>query len=67
MKASVIILTPAVAVTGPGVSAQTVDQPMADRPLLNAELEPYKQLAMASVDDIRCISAAARSRRSTCQ
>jgi hypothetical protein len=35
-------------------SAQNVDQLTADRVLLNAELERYKQLGMASVDDARC-------------
>jgi hypothetical protein len=35
-------------------SAQTVDQLMADRVLLNAELERRNQLGIASVDDARC-------------
>ena len=35
-------------------SAQTVDQLMADRVLLNAELERRKQLGLACVDDARC-------------
>ena len=67
MKATVIVLTLAVAVIGPAASAQTVDQPIADRPLLNAELERCKQLGKASVDDIGCISAAARPTRLPCQ
>ena len=35
-------------------SAQAVDQLMADRVLLNAELERRKQLGIACVDDARC-------------
>jgi hypothetical protein len=53
VKATVIVLTLAVAVIGPAASAQTVDQPIADRLLLNAELERGKQLGIASVDDAR--------------
>ena len=46
------------------VSAQTVDQLVANRALLNAELERCKQLAMASVDDARCkIANAAENKR----
>jgi hypothetical protein len=44
-------------------SAQTVDQLIADHALLNAEFERCKKLRMASVDDMRCISAAARPTR----
>ena len=38
-------------------SAQSVDQLLADRALLNAELDRCKQLGMASVDDARCKTA----------
>ncbi len=67
MNATVIVLTLAVAVFGPAASAQTVDQPMADPGLLNAKFERCKQLGIASVDDIRGISVAARPTRPTCQ
>lgn len=38
-------------------SAQTVDQLLADRALLRAELDRCKQLGMASNDDPRCRTA----------
>jgi conjugative transfer region protein TrbK len=57
VKASIIVLTLAAAIIGPAVSAQTVDQLLVDRALLNAELERCKQLGRASVDDARCRTA----------
>jgi conjugative transfer region protein TrbK len=58
MKASIVILTLTAAVISPSAaSAQTVGQLMADRALLNAELDRCKQLGMASVDDLRCKTA----------
>jgi hypothetical protein len=53
VKATIIVLTLAAAVIGPAVSAQTVDQLLADRARLNAEFERGKQLGIASVDDAR--------------
>ena len=57
MKASIIVTTLGAAVVGPAASAQTVDQLMADHALLNAELDRWKQLGMALVDDARCKTA----------
>ena len=58
MKSQTLGLAIAAAVVIPTfASAETVDQLMADRVLGNAELEPWKRLGMASVDDPRCKTA----------
>jgi len=58
-----MVLTLAAAIIGPAALAQSADQLLNYQALLNAELARYKRLGMASVDDIRCISAAARLTR----
>ena len=66
MKAPIIVLTLAPTI-GPAALAQTVDQLVVDHTLLNAELKRCKKLGMASVDNMRCILAAARPTRLPCQ
>ena len=54
MKSQTLGMAIAAAVLMPTfASAQAVDQLMADRVLLNAELERRKQLGIACVDDAR--------------
>ena len=58
MNSHTLALAIAAAVLVPTfASAQGVDQLLADRALLNAELERCKQLGMASLDDTRCKTA----------
>lgn len=58
MKSQMLALAIAAAVFVPSfASAQNIDQLLADRGLLNAELERCKQLGMASIDDTRCKTA----------
>ncbi len=58
MKLQTLALAIAAAVFVPSLaSAQSVDQLLGDRALLNAELERCKQLGMASVDGARCKTA----------
>ena len=55
MKSQTLALAIAVATYVPCFAlAQNADQLVADRALLNAELDRCKQLGMASVDDARC-------------
>jgi hypothetical protein len=63
VKVTIIVLTLAAAIIAPAPSAQIVAQLITDHMLLNSELARYKQLGMASVDNMRCILASTRLTR----
>ncbi len=59
MKMHTVAVAVAISAVPLTVSAQTIDQLVADHALLNAELDRCKQLGMTSVDDARCKTARA--------